>query len=226
MNFPALLVPLSRRWKAIPKGREEAVAKILLLRDLEHAVHREKSRALAAADPELAQSLHTLEQKIQSSSEQPTFPGSLEDLLQSSPISPLPQIENHWWSLLPSQLTPEKLTRYDRKWERRLAREALLLDWEPWLLHARVPTDSIQTLHEKLNQVGWNRSGAIEGFLLMVESEPESVLETEQESLWAGRWYFLVRKGLHPSVLGTTEENLERLLAAFGVRSRWEILDR
>lgn len=159
---------------------------------LRMAILREASRkAHAVRDEELEKLLDSIRDKAES-----LEADSIEKQLQTQ-ISGTATILSTPPPELAKILPPEKLRRYDRKWETRLAVLALELGWSFWTLEADVQIEKAERFHSSLSQALWPHA-----VVLFVESLPR---ESKYPGGWNGCWTLVATADFAPAQLSVLE---------------------
>jgi len=102
---------------------------------------------------------------------------------------------------LNQKLDRDKLQRYDRKWEKTIAAEAISLHWKFWCLDSWVQISYIEEWNKYLTTRLWPH-----GLVLSTESalslKNDILHPTNTVPLWRGHWIIILDSQLkHPSEL-------------------------
>jgi len=181
-SVSALIGKAAEKWRSCEELPDHELLRLVVLRDLVHELHAQKSRFLSQGKRDDALSIREIETRIETLRTSKPLSGDLNELL----FQPM-QLKKRT-RVLPDALfgviEREKLERYDRQWEAAIASEAFGQGWRLWSLDARIEIPKIDEWNRRLLDSLWP-----DGIVLYVESggAPAS-------PAWQGRWMSL----LHP----------------------------
>lgn len=191
-------------WDTFESNPEKTLLRLALLREVARALHSQKSRLRSTGEKTEVLVLQSLEDRVTALRNQENLNESRAELLSSefklnTESDPNKIPKQH---LIPEQLLlsldREKLVRPDRKWEERMAAEAVAAEWRFWSLDAWVTIAKVEEWASRLSTRIWPK-----GIILFVESIGIT------SPLWHGKWILM----LHPSF--THPEKLSHELSAW-----------
>jgi len=169
------------KWRDCQDLDTPTLLRLVVLREMIHLLHAEKSRCLACGKRQEAQALRVLEERLEALRDQPTLDGDIRQWCFSD--KPIPAGRRH--RLVPDNLVTrigrDKFDRYDRKWESAIAAEAAQAGWGFWTLEAWVEVSQVEPWAALLTQRLWPH-----GLILFVENACNPSI---MERYWQGRWY-------------------------------------
>lgn len=183
MKLQRLIESEETRWSETQLHPYSQIFRTGILRDLSRSIHAERSRFLSEQTDSELPSLEKLESAMDSLLNVDLSDARLDSILNQSAqkLAPLP-------SVLPNELKAaipaDKLDRFDRKWERRIAELAALSKWTFWTLDAWIQIFHAEKFHKAIAQALW-----LKGLVLFVESVPEARLDATAVPIWKGRWF-------------------------------------
>ncbi len=187
-----LLEESAEKWRICEGTQECDLLRLVVLRELLHGLHAEKSKLLSHGMRQDAASIRGIESRIEELRNCKPLDGDLRDLL-SNEVKLKKRTR-----LLPdaifSSLEREKLERYDRTWEAALTSEAVSQGWRIWALEAWVEISKVDEWNRRLVEQLWPH-----GVVLFVESAG-----SQNTSAWLGRWICV----LHPKFRTPSEISL------------------
>jgi len=177
------------QWNAVQEHKAVCLLRLALLRDFARKLHAERSTCMTTGNAPRTHEIEALEKRLAELRAEPKtlrLENDPEALLKkpkgTSPTSPkkaAPPLP----AGLPSDLTSEKLLRYDRAWELALSLEALSLKWNFWQLEAPIRLEEAESFHNSLTQLLWPKA-----IVLFVEGSQKKA----PEGAWIGRWIGIV----------------------------------
>ena len=191
-QIDALLEDFAEKWRTCEGTAERDLLRLVVLRDLLHGLHAEKSRLLSTGMRQDATCIHGLETRIDELRNCKPLEGDLKNLL-SGELKLKKRTR-----LLPDAvfggIDREKLERYDRAWEAAMTSEAVSQGWRIWALDAWVEISRVDEWNRRLIEQLWPH-----GIVLFVESGG-----SQNSNAWLGRWVCL----LHPKFSAPSEISL------------------
>jgi hypothetical protein len=191
-QIESLLEQSAEKWRTCEGTGERDLLRLVVLRELLHGLHAEKSRLLSQGMHDDATSIRAIEARIEELRNCKPLEGDLHELL-SKEIKLRKRTR-----LLPDaifgSLEREKLERYDRIWEAALASEAVAQGWRVWALEAWVEISKVDEWNRRLIEQLWPH-----GIVLYVESGG-----SQNQNAWLGRWVCI----LHPKFRTPSEISL------------------
>lgn len=181
------------RWN-LSKGMPQAtLLRLSVLRDLVRALHAEKSQHLAAGQTQEAQSMKTLEARIDELKGSAPLEGPLPDLVFGT--SKLRKRTRLLPNALFEMIPKDRFERFDRVWESAIAAEAAGTGWRFWCLDAWVEISDAEAWHRALSESIWPK-----GVVIFVESAPAAESATAEvatdKPVWQGRWFLVAEPGI------------------------------